>query len=109
MQNGAVLSVFAERPVPGAAAMLRESAHDEAIRLGAVSIDYLRPGLTSPGVRECQFLFQLTRSALGSARGKPFRLDSGTWMVGMAGTIQMETMPGGLTLSLRIPLDLLSR
>jgi len=112
MRNGAALSIFANRSIAGAPAGREETERNDALRLGAVSLGYLPEGGGAPatsGARECQLLFQLTRCALGSSRGKPFRLDGGTWMVGMAGTIQIEAMAGGLTLSLRIPLDLLSR
>jgi AraC-like DNA-binding protein len=111
MQNSAALSIVAERALAGAVALLREPANGEAIALGAVSLEWLRAGaaMRPTDVQQCQFLFQVTRHALGTAGGKPFRLDGGQWLVATAGALRIETLPGAATLSLRVPLDRLSK
>ena len=112
MQNAA-MSVYAERsarPASTAPSLLPVPANGAFVTLGAVGLEWLGAGQVEPrDASDCQFLFQVTRSALGTVRGKAFRLDAGAWIVVPAGSARIEPMPGSATLSLRFPLDLLSR
>ncbi|MBT2187777.1 helix-turn-helix domain-containing protein [Sphingobium nicotianae] len=109
MQNSAVMSTFAERPVAIPSPRL-DPADGEAIRLGAVSLASLRPGAQAePRAATCSLYFQVARSALGSVAGRPFRLDAGCWLVTLSAASRIEPMPGGQTLAFSFPADLLSR
>jgi AraC-like DNA-binding protein len=86
------------------------SALASPLALGAVRVEWLGDGRNRPDAGgDWQFLFQVTRSAIGSAGGRAFRLDPGMWIVVPTGAVRVETMPGGATLSLRFPLHLMSR